>query len=1172
LSCVVAASILAFGIAAPARSATLHVCASGCTYSNLQPALDAAQPGDTILLRAGETFVGNYVLPAKSASSTAVITIRSDAPDSALPPDGVRLVPQGKTGANTSLGALARILGQGGTAKSLSVLRTAPGAHHYRLEFLEFDGTAQLGYETLIQIGTDKADTPPHDIVFDRVYVHGHPTKGQKRGIAMNGKHLDVLNSYISDIKSVNADSQALGSANGAGPFRIVNNYIEAAGENILFGGSVPATTGLIPSDIEISRNYIGKPLAWQKPILTAPTSLRAAASSASGVLASGVHYFKVVAVLRSGTTNIVSAASGEVSVTASAGHSVSLAWSGVSGAETYRIYRGTSAGGETKYMTTTGATPSFTYTGSGETSGTPPTTGSHWVAKNLFELKNAQRVTVDGNLFEHNWTGDQSGYAIVFTPRNTDNQMPWAVVRDVTFTNNILRHTAGAINILGYDDTAASGSQITARITIRNNLFYDIDPDNWGGGLAKCFQLGGGVSNVVIDRNTIAQDTTIFLAAYDRPMPGLVFTNNIAISGKYGVMGAGSSPGLPTLAQYFPGAIFSSNVIAGGNASLYPAGNFFPTMDQWDASFVDVTAGDYTILSTSVFYRDGSGGTIPGVDIGALLGGDGGTSDPPPSSAPPTAVAGGPYSATTAVAVTVNGSASTAATASIASYRWTWCDDILLQVSSVPAAALHGAWKKASVAGAATGIALVNPDANLAKVATPAAAPASYVDVHFIAAAGVPYYVWFRGKAQDDRYTNDSFYMQFSDAVDAIGRQFATIGTADAVGFVLEEGYDAGDSGWGWNDADYGGAAAPIYFASSGDHVLRLQPREDGIELDQIVISSAAYAGKRPGAVRNDVTPAPATLGTGSGVTASHRYAQPGEYPLGLVVTDTAGGQGSDSTSVIVSGGTTSGLEAVPGGPYQGVVGSAVAFDGSGSKGTVASATWRTFDEIAISGAGLADAARHGNWVMISDASAAGGTALSNPDKGAAKRTSPLASPTDYVDITFTAAAHVPYHLWFRMRAAQNAYTNDSIFVQFSDSTTSGGTAVTRIGSTGALGVVLEEGYGAGESGWGWNDSNYGSLAAPVYFATSGTHTLRIQQREDGPIIDQIVLSTGAYFTARPGSTTGDGTIIPVTFGTLTGLKPTHTYRQPGTYPLELSVADSAGRVSTATTTVTVR
>ena len=94
--------------------------------------------------------------------------------------------------------------------------------------------------------------------------MHGDRYKGQKRGVALNGKQLSVLNSYISDIKAMNADSQAINGYNGAGPFTIENNYLEAAGENVMFGGADPAVTNLVPSDIVLRRNHLFKPLAWR--------------------------------------------------------------------------------------------------------------------------------------------------------------------------------------------------------------------------------------------------------------------------------------------------------------------------------------------------------------------------------------------------------------------------------------------------------------------------------------------------------------------------------------------------------------------------------------------------------------------------------------------------------------------------------------------------------------------------------------------------------------------------------------------------------------------------------------------------------------------------------------------------------------------------------------------
>ena len=71
----------------PLFGATLTVNAGG----NLQAAIDAAQPGDTIVLQAGATFTGPFTLPVKNG--TAYITIRSSTADSQLPPAGTRITP-----------------------------------------------------------------------------------------------------------------------------------------------------------------------------------------------------------------------------------------------------------------------------------------------------------------------------------------------------------------------------------------------------------------------------------------------------------------------------------------------------------------------------------------------------------------------------------------------------------------------------------------------------------------------------------------------------------------------------------------------------------------------------------------------------------------------------------------------------------------------------------------------------------------------------------------------------------------------------------------------------------------------------------------------------------------------------------------------------------------------
>jgi regulation of enolase protein 1 (concanavalin A-like superfamily) len=178
-------------------------------------------------------------------------------------------------------------------------------------------------------------------------------------------------------------------------------------------------------------------------------------------------------------------------------------------------------------------------------------------------------------------------------------------------------------------------------------------------------------------------------------------------------------------------------------------------------------------------------------------------------------------------------------------------------------------------------------------------------------------------------------------------------------------------------------------------------------------------------------------------------------------------------------------------------------------------------------SGTGFNPTAIAGEWTIDQDPAAAGGWIVREPDQGAAKVTTPAALPHNYFELEFLAEANVPYHLWMRMRADNDSYQNDSVWVQFSDSVDAGGNPAWRIGSTNATGVVLEDCSGCGEQGWGWNDNGYSTVGTPVMFATSGWHTIRIQRREDGISFDQIVLSSSQWANTAPGANRNDATIL---------------------------------------------
>lgn len=87
--CVVVAGALMLLGAQAARGEIRSVGAGG----NLQAALNAALPGDVILLEPGALFRGRYTLPAKDNPQGLFITVRSAAADEALPPAGTRITP-----------------------------------------------------------------------------------------------------------------------------------------------------------------------------------------------------------------------------------------------------------------------------------------------------------------------------------------------------------------------------------------------------------------------------------------------------------------------------------------------------------------------------------------------------------------------------------------------------------------------------------------------------------------------------------------------------------------------------------------------------------------------------------------------------------------------------------------------------------------------------------------------------------------------------------------------------------------------------------------------------------------------------------------------------------------------------------------------------------------------
>jgi hypothetical protein len=483
-------------ILVPGTGRSINVPAGG----DLQRALNEAQSGDTIYLQAGARYVGNYKLPAKTGDQ--MITLTSSA---------VAELPAGRRVTPAVVRSMATIV----TPNDWPAITAGDNAHHYRLIGLEITVAPNVYTFDIIRLEAKTLGNLaayPHTIELDRVWVHGDPVVGSKRGIAMNSLSTTIVNSYCSDFKSSWQETYCISSALSPGPFRLENNYFAAAGVNVIFGGGKPAIDGLVPSYITIIGNHFHKPVEWR---------------------------------------------------------------------------------------------------------------GQAVAVKNLLELKSAHRVLIRGNVLENSWPSAQVGFAVLFTvPSCQDGDFSWAVVKDVVFESNIVRHAAYGINLLARDENgSACVAGEMSNISIRQNVMYDIGTQWGGGGEGAFVQIIDGVDNLTVDHNTMIGNSKYLTAGnwnQSRKSQNFVFTNNLLNAGSMhlGNLGGGTEP----LEYYMPGYVFTNNGLVGSyNASLYPANNFYLTSSS-QIGYVNSDAGVFALSPGSPWKGKGSYGTDIGADIAAVL------------------------------------------------------------------------------------------------------------------------------------------------------------------------------------------------------------------------------------------------------------------------------------------------------------------------------------------------------------------------------------------------------------------------------------------------------------------------------------------------------------------------------------------------------------------------
>ncbi|MGC2271563.1 MAG: putative Ig domain-containing protein [Candidatus Sulfotelmatobacter sp.] len=255
----------------PAPGSTIPVNSA----EDLQAALNSANCGDTIQLQAAATFTGTFTFPARNCDDSHWIIVRTSADDSTLPAEGARLTPC-YAGVSSLPGRPAFRCASTNNVLAKLVMPAAgngpivfaSGANHYRLIGLEVTRVAGTGI--VYALASVAHGGTANNLILDRVWLHGTARDDTDDGFDLGGgSYLSVVDSFFTDMHCTSVtgsctDAHAIGGGTGnpTGPFKIVDNFLEASGENIMFGGAASTTT---PADIEISRNHFFKPMTWMR-------------------------------------------------------------------------------------------------------------------------------------------------------------------------------------------------------------------------------------------------------------------------------------------------------------------------------------------------------------------------------------------------------------------------------------------------------------------------------------------------------------------------------------------------------------------------------------------------------------------------------------------------------------------------------------------------------------------------------------------------------------------------------------------------------------------------------------------------------------------------------------------------------------------------------------------
>ena len=266
------------------------------------------------------------------------------------------------------------------------------------------------------------------------------------------------------------------------------------------------------------------------------------------------------------------------------------------------------------------------------------------FVVKNLLELKNAQRLLLEGNIMENTWAGfTQHAAALVLMATNqgmlTGNTN--ATVADITVRYDHISHTGRGFSIA--DTQGKWGpARMAARFSIHDDVFDDISPAYANGDtspvIGSAFQISDcGICTPLYGVNIshltmLFRSPTFFMilgGSTSSSIQNVKFTNNI-VTARSGLVVTGT--GSPAPCGFYGDTVlarihscissysFSNNVLPGATGA-WPAGNYYP-VDTASIQFADYnggSGGDYHLLPSSPYKSAGSDGKDLGANIDAI-------------------------------------------------------------------------------------------------------------------------------------------------------------------------------------------------------------------------------------------------------------------------------------------------------------------------------------------------------------------------------------------------------------------------------------------------------------------------------------------------------------------------------------------------------------------------